>query len=501
MDRQDDNAATRLFSATTLEWLTKNHPEHLGLIVYLFICGELIDTYQNCSLSICARVQLVLRAHFFIELWEKFLQVSKYPKSRHYVSPQCADITRTLIHGLLQVVIIYRDYAGGNRPLLLWLLSTEVVEHVFGLCRQIVKDFTMLDFQYMVPKLFIKLRRAVLSSKFSDGKARASGYNHTYTDIRGIDLQALSTYPTNGDMNDAAVRAYGEAESLFALFGVTASDLYYEAAAPPRLPSIRSWFSKDVNNIFDEDESSNDGDGDSDLDSIDDYQFALDLLEDVDNNLTPTQGRRLMDYRYASIALSIEEHAQMYVQFLKTWCFCLTRFQSASMPELDDDVVDEVFAEDAEQISHILLQCGQAAAASLAPVNSDEPENPFNLTDPSTIDLSVLTSLRFAHQTKQAETGVRTSKKKNLPDSNSSTNGSTNRQTILQGFSEIIREQGERGGSTGADRLRRWTERNPAPGGRTSEIDGVVVPELAAGNSASAAAVADANAKKVSTDI
>lgn len=169
------------------------------------------------------------------------------------------------------------------------------------------------------------------------------------------------------------------------------------------------------------------------------------------------------------------------------------------MPELDDDTIDEAFAEDAEQISHILSQCGQAAAASLAPVNSDEPENPFNLADPSTIDLSVLTSLRFAHQTKQAETGVRTSKKKYSPDSDSSTK--TSRQTILQGFSEIIREQGEKGGSTGADRLRRWTERNPAPGGRTKEIDGVVAPELAAGNSANAAAVADANAKKVRTGI
>jgi len=172
----------------------------------------------------------------------------------------------------------------------------------------------MLDFQYMVPKLFIKLWQAGLSLKFSDGKARASGYNHTYTDIWGIDLQALSTYPTNDDMNDTAIRAYGEAESLFALLGVAASDLYYEAAAPPRLPSIRSWFSKDVNNLFIEDESSNDGD--SDLDSIEDYQFALDLLKDVDDDLTPTQGRQLMDHRYASIALSIEEHAKMYVQFL-----------------------------------------------------------------------------------------------------------------------------------------------------------------------------------------
>ena len=69
------------------------------------------------------------------------------------MSPQCADITRTLIHGLLQVVIIYRDYSGDNQLLLPWLLSTEVIEHVFGLCRQIVKDFTML-----VTNFFLTIR-------------------------------------------------------------------------------------------------------------------------------------------------------------------------------------------------------------------------------------------------------------------------------------------------------------------------------------------------------
>ena len=115
-------------------------------------------------------------------------------------------------------------------------------------------------------------------------------------------------------MNEAAVRAYGEAESLFALFGVTASDLYYEAAVP-RLPSIRSWFSdsEDIDALFVGDhESGNDANGDfNDLDLTHDYQFALDVLEGADDDLSFAQERRLMDYRYASIALSIEEHAQM----------------------------------------------------------------------------------------------------------------------------------------------------------------------------------------------
>lgn len=160
---------------------------------------------------------MILRAHFFFELWEKFIEVGRYMKKQHFLSPQCVKITKALIHGFLQLVFIYRDHEK-RRPLLPWLLGTEAVEHVFGMCRQIVKDFTMLDFRLMVPKLFIKLREAFFSARLSDGKARASGYSHTHTDVRGIDLLALSTYPSDADIQECANRAYSEAHSLFVIY-------------------------------------------------------------------------------------------------------------------------------------------------------------------------------------------------------------------------------------------------------------------------------------------
>ena len=94
---------------------------------------------------------------------------------------------------------------------------------------------------------------------------------------------------------------------------MTAKDLFYESAAPPRLPSIRTWLNDDIDALFGQDidgDASSDCE-DSDSDYMDDYQLALDLLEDADDDLTPTQEQRLKDYRYASIALSMEEHAQM----------------------------------------------------------------------------------------------------------------------------------------------------------------------------------------------
>jgi len=301
LDRQDDNAATRLFSGDTLKWLTNRRPEYMGLIIYLFVLGELIDAYENRSLNLLMRAQMVLRAHYFIELWEHFLNISKYPIAKHYVSPQCADITRTLIHGFFQVLFIYRDHCAICQPLFPWLLSTEVVEHVFGMCRQIVKDFTMLDFQFMVPKLFIRMREALFSTHFSDGKARASGYNHTYADNRGLDISALASYPTDSEITEASARAYGEAESLFALLGVSAADLEAESST---LPSVQSWYCKTV----DEDDTES-----ADEEEQYDFQEVLEGLEGSDLSL---MGERfLRDFRYANIALSVDEQMKMCVSF------------------------------------------------------------------------------------------------------------------------------------------------------------------------------------------
>ena len=238
VDRQDDNAATWLFSGHTINWMKKHHPEALGFIVYLFVFGELIDACQNRHITLLERATMALRALFFLEMWEAFLAAAKYLKSQHFLSPAAVNIARTLIRGLLQLIIIYRDHVPGNIPLLPWLLTTEVCEHIFGICRQMVKDFNMLDFEYMVPKLFIQLREAVLTKCCSDRKARASGYNHTYGDARDINLQNLSMYPTDAQFRVAAECAHEQTESLWALLGIAP---IHSSASITTLPSIQSW--------------------------------------------------------------------------------------------------------------------------------------------------------------------------------------------------------------------------------------------------------------------
>jgi len=310
-----------LFSGATLEWLSTCRPEQRGQIIFLFVCGEMIDAYQNRSLWIEEHIQMILRAHFFLELWEKFLEVGGYSKKKHYVSSQYASIVKTLIQGFLQLVVIYRDH-GGQQPLLPWLLCMEAVEHVFGLCRQIVKDFTERDFHLMIPKLFIKLQEAFFSGRISNGKARASGYCHTHTDTHGINLAALATFPTDDEIQASSVCAYGEAHSIFMYLGLTAEQLYGSVI---RLPTIPSWYTtaedSDSNHDGSESESVNDDDSEPGLEDDDsepgleddyDYQASLDRLENVEL-ATERENQRLMNYRYAMTALTVDEEMSMQV--------------------------------------------------------------------------------------------------------------------------------------------------------------------------------------------
>jgi hypothetical protein len=224
LDRQDDTTASRLFSAAELQHLSYHPSDHTGEIIYLFIFGELIDAYQNRSMSHHERLKLVLRARYFLDSWETFLNLAGYKKSVYFLSREAVDIARIIIEGYISLVFIHRDHASIMVSLLPWLHSSEACEHLFGQARQVVKDFTWLDFIDMVPKLRIRLRQAIIRD--SDPKARATGYCHTYFDHTDIDLRTLATYPTDEEIHKVAQDAAREADGLVASLGIDPGQLH-----------------------------------------------------------------------------------------------------------------------------------------------------------------------------------------------------------------------------------------------------------------------------------
>lgn len=286
-DRQDDNAAIRTHSGSYVAYLTKFHRDKLGHIVYLFVNGELIDAYQNRKIPHTERIKMVLRAKFFYHMFKKFLKAVGYAEDRHYVSHQFADIIDILIDGLIGLVIIYRDHMDGEiYPLLPWLHSTEVCEHVFGECRKLIKDFTYLDFIYMIPRLMILIRAAINSKHTGDSKARASGYTHTYFDSEDIDLAALSTFPSDNEFEELAKQAWDEADSLWTALGVSPADFMQSAPSAPHLPSVNSWFIPGQDPVHD-------SGGFVDLD--DGFQPEEEDGQNFDNNTEAAQLQALID--------------------------------------------------------------------------------------------------------------------------------------------------------------------------------------------------------------
>ena len=311
LDRQDDNAASRLFSSKTLQYLCENHPEHVGDIVYLFVFGELIDAYQNRSIPHSERVKLVLRARYFLDNWLKSLEVSGYSKTLYAISREGIDIMRIIIDGYLSLLIVHRDHIDGIAPLLPWLHSSEACEHVFGEARQIVKDFTMLDLLYMIPKLRVKMRHAILDTQLSDPKARASGYSHTYFDLAGLNELNLATFPSDFDIRVQSENAAAESDCLLRLLGIRPQRLRRKANAKvTELPGIDSWFCEDDSTSINSDATG------SSQESLSEAQEFHDIFAHEENlalSRTEKQERALLNLKCAELGLKVDDYTNVYV--------------------------------------------------------------------------------------------------------------------------------------------------------------------------------------------
>ncbi|KAG6905164.1 hypothetical protein DXG01_004460, partial [Tephrocybe rancida] len=470
LDRQDDNAASRLFSADVLAFIADHHPDWVGEIVYLFIFGELIDAYQNRSIPHVERLKLVLRARYFLDSWAKYLEVAGYARSKYFLSREAVDIARIIIEGYISLLYIHRDYLPSTYPLLPWLHSTEACEHAFGEARKIIKDFTLLDFIYMVPKLRIKIREAVLRARGSDAKERAAGYNHTYVDHSGINISNLSTFPTDREIAQVASEAAQEADSLLVLLGLSPKELHHARATfalDITLPSIDGWYPL----LHKQDDStspeldSDDEFVDTDTESLSEAQELQELINREENKkLTRTkkQEDRTMNLTCAAMAVTADE--TMKVQFM------------ADIPEEEEQ---ELLAQEQQEIEDLIA----VLPALRAP---DEPAQPLGRgnIDFDSLDFHALINMRREHQTKYAATGVRTWKDTGNDNEHSSDGipKESIRRKLIREFHEALKEgQDAQAVGTGVERSARWLEGSST---KTS------------GNAANAAAAAETVAKK-----
>lgn len=227
--------------------------------------------------------------------------------------------------------------------------------------------------------------------------------NHTYFDVHGLDMCALSLFPTADEFSHISKQAYNEATSLIALTGLSPSQLVRTQPALT-LPSISAWYT---------DPSDGEADSDVDFDKLDeremedearDLQRMLDYDEEADPQAKwlPSEDDQINSLKFAALATTIGDVVNVYVVrsfLLQTHC---NSRHSVAMPDIDDDVEADVCVEECRDIRDVIY-------ASLPPVNMPvEKQKPLGLGDvlPTMVDFTALVEIRRKHQTRQAKNGV-----------------------------------------------------------------------------------------------
>ncbi|KAI0630924.1 hypothetical protein C8Q77DRAFT_1062540 [Trametes polyzona] len=224
VDKQDDRAAVRLFSSAVIDYISRTLPKELGLAVYLFVIGELVDAQQNRTLTHSERIKMLWRGRFFLDGWRQhILDHPLYALHTHFISRELYDILSIFINAMLLLVVTHRDYFP-NIPLLHWLNSTETCEHFFGCARKIQKDFTFVKWLLMIPKISA-LMAGELRTKLKGAQEKAAaaryGYHHSYFDSGGVDLANLAMFPSDNEIEQLIQVAHTDAQSLLEIVGVS----------------------------------------------------------------------------------------------------------------------------------------------------------------------------------------------------------------------------------------------------------------------------------------
>ncbi|THG93503.1 hypothetical protein EW026_g7748 [Hermanssonia centrifuga] len=122
-------------AAATLRFIIERHPEYLGDIIFLFVFGELPDAYQNQQISHLERIKIVLRAHYFVRMWQSFLHKAGYPESRANLPDDNADTEKIIraqereeIHAQIDLIIPDVDVIEEEKPFGKGSFSTEELD-------------------------------------------------------------------------------------------------------------------------------------------------------------------------------------------------------------------------------------------------------------------------------------------------------------------------------------------------------------------------------------
>ncbi|KAK4699002.1 hypothetical protein P7C70_g7265, partial [Phenoliferia sp. Uapishka_3] len=247
-DKQDDAAARRTMLPQVLQSCLNADgtiiPEQRGLFGYLLILGEIFDAWFNRTMRIEERLKLCFRGLHFLRNWKKDVErLSKlypglYSTTRGFLSTGANRILLRQCESLILLIISYRDFYP-DTPFCPWQISSAPLEHWFGLCRQLEREFSIGSLFEMVKN--VDLRHHILSSgRFAGKKERSGrrGYDHQVDSdpLTAADLEAHRTFPSKSTMDRIADEAWDEMATLSDWLGIPVPYLPLTSSAEPFVP-------------------------------------------------------------------------------------------------------------------------------------------------------------------------------------------------------------------------------------------------------------------------
>ncbi|KAF4569611.1 hypothetical protein EYR36_009408 [Pleurotus pulmonarius] len=269
-------------------------------------------------------------------------------------------------------------------------------------------------------------RQAILRARTSDPKAQASGYCHTYFDNTDVDLLSLAVFPDDHEINDAAIKASEEVNTLVALLGVE-RELLYRKDKSVMLPSIGAWYTGDSDipkanieltpgDLGDSDTlSASETDSDTDLEA-NELQALIEREESSTTIRSRAQENTLLSLACANFGLIADNMVQAY-----------------STADGDEELHEELHAEEYQSI--------QLHSKTIAELRTSQASKPIGLglLKVTEIHIDTLVDLRRRHETRQARLGLRT--RDHRPATSPSDKEQVSaRRAIIQRYHEVLRE-------------------------------------------------------------
>ncbi|KAJ7194136.1 hypothetical protein GGX14DRAFT_586955 [Mycena pura] len=446
-DKQDDNAAHRLFSAATLKGLAEDVAENMGLIVLGFVIGDLVDAYESRTMGHAERAKVVIRAHLFFKTWKLFLHKMGYSLSRYYISDAADKIFDILIDGLLGLIVIHRDHLlKPNIPLLPWKHESMGNERIFSALRDIFPEMSLFQTIVALPHL-----RATMAAAKQAAFSKAS-------------FKKLAMFPSDAELTTAYAEALEENNMLWSLLNVNNRCLVDAPAAS--VDAGPAPISDEERPEHVEDEENNDSAHPTrtlvavdppkarvvDLGVGDELDKALAAVQDVPG-LRKGEEDEVDACAYAAASLVVDNLAKI-----------------DNLPELEDSAQVEQCRRDIAKIitltpdSVALLlkdlkasfgpSSGPATAAAELPSISAS-----SLLDVTSSDLLPLVHIRERHQTEHSRTGVRNYHPPRRPATEGVPSVTTNsksvpteRRLLAERLEAIMRSANIRKATTGLNR-------------------------------------------------